>query len=111
MASNIVIAQTTTDNEEQAEALARGAVKARLAAGAHIDPPHTAVYWWRGDVETAMEWRISYMTTAERLPELEAWVSQRHSYEVPHWTTLPVTGGSEAYLAWVVEESAPRPAG
>ncbi|WP_324787045.1 divalent-cation tolerance protein CutA [Streptomyces sp. H51] len=110
MASEIVIAQTTIDDEERAKALARGAVENRLAACAHIDPPFNAVYWWKDALETAQEWRISYKTTQERLPELEAWVSEQHSYEVPEWVTLPVTGGSEAYLAWVVEESTPRPA-
>ncbi|UXY33080.1 divalent-cation tolerance protein CutA [Streptomyces sp. HUAS TT20] len=110
MASEIVIAQTTIDNEEQAKTLARGAVENRLAACAHIDQPFTAVYRWKGAIETAQEWRISYKTTTDRRPELEAWVTERHSYEVPEWITLPVTGGSEAYLEWVVEESSPRSA-
>lgn len=106
MASEIVIAQTTIDNEDQAKTLARGAVEGRLAACAHIDQPFTAVYRWKGAIETDTEWRISYKTTADRLPELEAWVTREHSYEVPEWIALPVSGGSEAYLSWVVDESA-----
>ncbi|MCT9003555.1 divalent-cation tolerance protein CutA [Streptomyces rhizosphaerihabitans] len=111
MASEIVIAQTTIDDEEKAKNLARGAVENRLAACAHIDPAFTAVYRWKNAIETAQEWRISYKTTTARLPELQAWVSKEHSYEVPEWITLLVTGGSEAYLAWVAEESAPETAG
>ncbi|MGX1541482.1 divalent-cation tolerance protein CutA [Streptomyces adustus] len=107
--TDIVIAQTTIDDARRAEALARGAVESRLAACAHIDQPFTAVYWWNDAVETAQEWRISYKTTAERLPELEAWVAEQHGYEVPEWITVPVTGGSAAYLAWVAEETRPRP--
>lgn len=110
MASEIVIAQTTIDDEEQAKALARGAVENRLAACAHIDQPFTAVYRWKGAIETAQEWRVSYKTTTDRLPQLEAWVAEQHSYEVPEWITLPVTDGSEAYLKWVVEESSPQSA-
>lgn len=106
MASEILIAQTTIDNEDQAKALASGAVESRLAACAHIDQPFTAVYRWKGAIETATEWRISFKTTTDRLPELEAWVAREHSYEVPEWIALPVTGGSEAYLSWVVDESA-----
>ncbi|MCX5327840.1 divalent-cation tolerance protein CutA [Streptomyces sp. NBC_00140] len=105
MAKEIVIAQTTSDNEDQARALALGAVESQLAAGAHIDGPITAVYWWKNEVETAQEWRISYMTTTDRLPQLEAWLSEKHPYDVPQWITLPVTGGSEAYLSWVVKET------
>ncbi|WP_333745475.1 divalent-cation tolerance protein CutA [Streptomyces sp. IBSBF 2950] len=111
MSSEIVIAQTTIDDEDQAKALARGAVENRFAACAHIDQPFTAVYRWKGAIETAQEWRISYKTTTGRLPELAAWVAANHGYEVPEWITLPVTGGSEAYLAWVVEETTPEPAG
>nr|BFD81209.1 divalent-cation tolerance protein CutA [Streptomyces sp. Xyl84] len=110
MASDIVIAQTTIDDEEQAQTLARGAVESRLAACAHIDQPITATYRWKGAVETAQEWRISYKTTRERLPALEAWVAEQHSYEVPEWITLPVTGGSVAYLKWVVDETSPQSA-
>ncbi|WP_328493434.1 divalent-cation tolerance protein CutA [Streptomyces sp. NBC_00414] len=105
MANEIVIAQTTIDNEDQAKELARGAVESKLAAGVHIDAPVTAVYWWKSEVETTLEWRISYMTTTDRLSQLESWLSERHPYDVPQWITLPVTGGSDAYLAWVVEET------
>ncbi|GEB60152.1 divalent-cation tolerance protein CutA [Streptomyces gardneri] len=106
MTTEIVIAQTTIDDEEKAKALALGPVEARLAACAHIDPAFTAVYRWKGSIETAKEWRISFKTTTDRLPELEAWVVEQHPYDVPEWITLPVTGGSEAYLSWVVEETA-----
>jgi periplasmic divalent cation tolerance protein len=74
MAHDIVIAQTTSDDEGQATMLARGAVESKLAAGVHIDAPITAFYWWKGKVEAAREWRISYMTTTDRLPALEALV-------------------------------------
>ncbi len=44
MEHDIVIAQTTSDNEDQARALARGAVESKLAADVHIDAPITAFY-------------------------------------------------------------------
>ncbi|CAM5420722.1 divalent cation tolerance protein [Streptomyces avidinii] len=108
MATDIVIAQTTIDDEESARELARGAVEARLAACAHIDAPFTAVYRWKGKVETATEWRISYKTTRDQLPALGAWVGQEHSYDVPEWIVLAVEGGSDSYLEWVAEETAPE---
>ncbi|MEU9604980.1 divalent-cation tolerance protein CutA [Streptomyces sp. NPDC048057] len=106
MTTEIVIAQTTIDAEDRAEALARGAVAARLAACAHVDAPLTAYYRWQGEVQKDREWRVSYKTTRSRLPELAAWVSAAHSYEVPEWIVLPVTDGSTAYLEWVARESA-----
>ncbi|MFJ8231477.1 divalent-cation tolerance protein CutA [Streptomyces sp. NPDC094448] len=106
MPTDIVVAQTTIDDEGKAEALARGAVEARLAAGAHIDPPHKAIYHWKNEIQVEREWRISYKTTRDRLPALAEWVASVHAYEVPQWNVLPVDGGSEAYLRWVAEETA-----
>ncbi|MFG2979724.1 divalent-cation tolerance protein CutA [Streptomyces sp. NPDC048258] len=103
--TEIVIAQTTIDDELKAGELARGAVELRLAACAHIDPPVTAVYRWKGTVETATEWRVSYRTTRDRLPALTEWVGAEHAYDVPEWIVLPVTTGSAAYLSWVAEET------
>ncbi|MEU6406972.1 divalent-cation tolerance protein CutA [Streptomyces sp. NPDC046985] len=107
MNDETVLAQTTVDDEDQAKALARGAVEGGLAACAHIDAPLTAVYRWEGEVQTAQEWRVSYKTTPDRLPDLEAWVTARHPYDVPEWIVLPVTGGSQAYAAWVVAQTRP----
>ncbi|MFJ6568927.1 divalent-cation tolerance protein CutA [Streptomyces sp. NPDC091292] len=107
MVPDIVIAQTTIDDEAQAEELARGAVERRLAACAHIDAPLTAVYRWKNDLVQDKEWRISYKTTRERLPALAEWVGEAHAYEVPEWIVIAVDGGSEAYLSWVAEESTP----
>lgn len=104
--TDIVIAQTTVDDEGRARQLARGAVEARLAACAHIDAPLTAVYRWKGAVETATEWRISYKTTRDRLPALGAWVHREHTYDVPEWIVLPLESTSAAYGGWVTEETA-----
>ncbi|MCY0927937.1 divalent-cation tolerance protein CutA [Streptomyces sp. H27-H1] len=105
MATEIVIVQTTIDDEEGARELAQGAVAARLAACAHIDPPHTAVYRWKDKIEVAMEWRVSFKTTEDRLPALAEWVGNEHRYDVPEWITLAGSGASEGYRAWVVEET------
>ncbi|MFI5986183.1 divalent-cation tolerance protein CutA [Streptomyces sp. NPDC051555] len=107
MTTDIVIAQTTIDDELAARELARGAVEARLAACAHIDAPLTAVYRWQGAVETATEWRVSYKTTRARLPALSTWVGQQHGYDVPEWIVLAVDDGSDAYLSWVAAETTP----
>ncbi|WP_327303003.1 divalent-cation tolerance protein CutA [Streptomyces sp. NBC_01298] len=105
MATEIVIAQTTIDDEEGARALAQSAVEARLAACAHIDAPLTAVFRWKENIETATEWRVSFKTTQERLAALAEWVGQKHPYDVPEWIVLPVIAASDGYSAWVVEET------
>ncbi len=89
MDPEVVIAQTTSDDEKQAKTLARGAVESKLAAGVHIDAPITAFYWWQGKVEAAQEWRISYMTSSDRLPALEAWLHEKHRTTSPSGSRCP----------------------
>ncbi|MEV7562008.1 divalent-cation tolerance protein CutA [Streptomyces sp. NPDC048331] len=103
--ASIVIAQTTVDDESKAYEIARAAVEARLAAGAHIDARMTTFYWWKDAVQHEREYRISFKTTAEKAAELQAWVHERHPYEVPQWIVLPAGGATEEYLAWVVKET------
>ncbi|MDG4864990.1 divalent-cation tolerance protein CutA [Streptomyces sp. T-3] len=97
---------TTTDSAAKAEALARGAVEARLAACTQIAGPVTSVYRWDGAVETAQEWQLLMKTTAERYPALEAWLTAAHDYETPEIIATPVVRGNEAYLEWVRQETA-----
>ncbi|MFB7913307.1 divalent-cation tolerance protein CutA [Streptomyces sp. NPDC056061] len=98
---------TTTDSEEKARALARGAVEARLAACAQISAPVTSVYRWQGAVETAEEWQLLLKTTAERYDELEAHLLAAHDYGTPEIIAVPVVRGSAGYLDWVAAETAP----
>ncbi|MGW2681323.1 divalent cation tolerance protein CutA [Streptomyces sp. NPDC001436] len=86
----------------------RGAVEARSAACCHKDGPFKATYWWRGRSRRRRSGGSLSRRRVDRLPELEAWVDREHPHEVPEWVTAPVTGGSEAYLKWVVEETSPR---
>ncbi|MYV78134.1 MULTISPECIES: divalent-cation tolerance protein CutA [Streptomyces] len=103
--ASIVIAQTTVDDETKAYEIARAAVEARLAAGAHIDARMTTFYWWKEAVQHEREYRISFKTTADKATELQAWVHERHPYEVPQWIVLPTVGTSQEYLAWVEKET------
>ncbi|MFC9732656.1 divalent-cation tolerance protein CutA [Streptomyces roseolus] len=95
---------TTTDSREKAEALARGAVEARLAACAQVTGPVTSVYHWKSAVETAEEWQVLYKTTEDRYAALEAHLLAAHDYETPEVLAVPVVRGSAAYLEWLETE-------
>ncbi|SCF50019.1 divalent cation tolerance protein [Micromonospora matsumotoense] len=101
-------AVTTTDSRDAAEALARSAVEARVAACAQVSGPISSTYWWEGQVENAEEWYVVFKTTAERYAALEEHIREHHTYDVPEVVLLPILAGNPAYLAWVSEETAPR---
>ncbi|MGH3328177.1 MAG: divalent-cation tolerance protein CutA [Streptomycetales bacterium] len=100
---------TTTDSAEEASRLARGVVEARLAACVQVVGPVEAFYRWEGKVESDNEWQVQAKTTGERLAELEAYIRERHSYDVPEIVATPIVGGSEEYLSWLGSETSPAP--
>ena len=69
--------------------------------------PVTSRYWWQGSLETATEWLCIAKTTAARLDDAMAAVAERHPYDVPEITAVPVVAGSPAYLSWLAAEVAP----
>ncbi|MGY3682957.1 divalent-cation tolerance protein CutA [Streptomyces sp. TE33382] len=101
---------TTTDSEDKAHALARGAVEARLAACAQVSAPVVSVYRWQNAIETNEEWQVFLKTTAERYDELEDHIQAAHDYDTPEIIAIPVVRGSARYLGWVMAETAPESA-
>lgn len=96
---------TTVDSEEAGVTLARGIVKARLAACVQIVGPIRSVYWWEGKVDDAQEWQLLIKTTGERLSELEQHIKANHGYDTPEIIETEIVGGSAEYLGWVSEET------
>ncbi len=96
---------TTTDSAEKANALAGGAVEARLAACAQIDGPITSVYRREGEIRGDQEWRVLYKTTTDHYPALQAHIERAHDYDTPEIIATPITHGSDAYLSWVTSET------
>src|SRR5215831_21066093 len=102
---------TTIDDRTAAEALARSAVEARLAACGQVVGPITSVYRWEGAVETAAEWMVVFKTTQAASAALVEHVRAGHPYQVPEILVTSVEDGNPAYLVWVAESTADAGAG
>jgi periplasmic divalent cation tolerance protein len=89
--------------------LARDIVAARLAASANIwTAPVHATYWWHGKIETAAETRMHLLTRADLVDPLVAFVRERHPYDIPNITAIPIIGGNPEFIAWVTNETLAR---
>ncbi|MDT0322972.1 divalent-cation tolerance protein CutA [Streptomyces millisiae] len=99
--TNYVQVSTATETREAAEALARSAVEARLAAGAQIVGPVVSVFWHLGEFGTGEEWRLLFKTTTDRYPELEEHLLAHHPWQNPEVVAVPVITGSAGYLDWI----------
>jgi periplasmic divalent cation tolerance protein len=101
--STAVIALTTIGASADARALARTLVEERLAACINILPVMTSVYRWKSAVEEGLEQQLLIKTTSHRIEALRARLHELHSYDLPEFIVVPVSGGSAAYLEWVTE--------
>jgi periplasmic divalent cation tolerance protein len=102
--------QTTTDSRAEAMELARAAVEARLAACGQVAGPVASTYWWNDELERSEEWFVFLKLPADRYDELAAFLAERHSYDEPEILATPIVSGSASFLAWMRDETRPRPA-
>ena len=93
--------QVAAPSQVSAVKLARGAVEAKLAAGAQIAGPLTSVFWHQGEFGTGEEWQVILKTTAGTYPELERFLVENHEWTNPEITALPLAAGLAPYLEWV----------
>jgi periplasmic divalent cation tolerance protein len=103
------IVLTTWPVEQDPGAMAVALVEERLAACVNLLPPMESVYRWQGTVERAAERQVVIKTTRQAVERLLARLASLHPYEVPEMLVLPVSGGGEAYLRWIAENTQPRP--
>jgi len=104
-----IVVLNTCGTAEEAQAVARSLVDARLAACVNIVPQVQSVYRWKGTVEDATEWLLLIKTRRALLPAVQAVLRRVHSYEVPESVALPVVDGLPEYLDWIEAETESPP--
>jgi periplasmic divalent cation tolerance protein len=100
-----VIVYTTWPSVVEAERAGRAIVERRLAACVNILPGMISHYWWQGVIERGEEVVMIIKTRAALAEAVRAAVKELHSYTTPAILILPVDGGDENYLAWIMAET------
>jgi periplasmic divalent cation tolerance protein len=108
-ASEARLVLVTAGTKRQARAIARRLVDELLAACVNIVGPIRSVYRWRDAVEEEAEFLLLIKTRASLLSRVERRVIELHSYEIPEVLVLSPSGGSAAYLGWLLESTASKP--
>ncbi len=98
-----VIVLTTLPTDGDPTVLARTLVDEHLAACVNVLDPMTSIYIWDGKVQQERERQLVIKTAADRVTALRERVLALHPYAVPEFLVLPVSDGSEGYLAWIAE--------
>ena len=99
--SQTLIVFCTCPDVAAAERLADLAVDQGAAACVNVLPGIMSVYRWQGRIAHDAEVLLLAKTSVRGYPRLEALWREAHPYELPEVVAVPVTKGSDAYLAWV----------
>jgi periplasmic divalent cation tolerance protein len=97
-----VLVYSTFPSVEAAERVGRALVEGKLAACVNILPGMVSVYCWEGRIERGAEAVMIIKTRTSLAERVAAEVRARHAYENPALLVLPVLGGSDDFLAWIM---------
>ncbi|MEE8188173.1 MAG: divalent-cation tolerance protein CutA [Kiloniellales bacterium] len=96
----------TAADTEEAKALGRALVEARLAACANVLPGIVPIFRWEGAVQEGSEVALIAKTRTDLVDRVVALVKERHSYDCPCVVALPIENGNPAFLDWIAAETA-----
>jgi periplasmic divalent cation tolerance protein len=103
-----IVVFITFPSLEEANRVAAVLVDEHLAACVNLVTGVRSVFSWEGAREEAAEVLAVVKTTQQRFADLAVRVKSLHSYSVPEIIALPIVGGDEPYLKWLVDTVSKR---
>ncbi len=91
----------TAPSKKEAECIAEGILKAKLAACVNIVDNVVSVFWWEGKVDKASELLLVVKTRKPLIKKIIKRVKSLHGYTVPEIIALPIIAGFKGYLDWI----------
>jgi periplasmic divalent cation tolerance protein len=95
----------TFPNATEASNVSRAVVEKRLAACANVGAAMHSFYWWDGAVQSEDEVAVVFKTAEAAVEALVAFVTERHSYDVPAIIVHRPLRVAPSYEAWVDQET------
>ncbi|MBL6928354.1 MAG: divalent-cation tolerance protein CutA [Rhodospirillales bacterium] len=95
----------TAGSRDEALRLGRAVVEKRLAACANIVGETTSIYRWEGELQEDAEVALILKTRAALVDDATAEIKRLHSYDCPCVVALPIDGGNDEFLNWIINET------
>lgn len=96
-----IVILVTASNKREAQKIATGLVKAKLAACVNIIDKVDSLFFWEARIDQAKESLLIIKSKKEKFPSIIKLVKSLHSYKVPEIIALPVISGDKPYLRWI----------
>ncbi|MFH1641116.1 MAG: divalent-cation tolerance protein CutA [Candidatus Omnitrophota bacterium] len=100
-----IVVFCTAANKKEAERIAQGLIKNKLAACVNIVDKVRSLFWWQGKIDKAEESLLVIKTRKALFGKLTKTIKSLHSYEVPEIIALPIIAGNKKYLEWIREST------
>jgi len=96
---------TTTSTIEDAKLLCQRLVGEKLVACSQISGPLISSYFWKENVESEEEYRITLKFMERNADAIEAFLNEFHPYEVCQWLWIRCDRAGAEYLKWMSDET------
>jgi periplasmic divalent cation tolerance protein len=101
MTEQVIVAFSTCPEEAVARHIAEVLVTEKLATCVNRIANVRSSYIWDGRLQDDGEILLIMKSTAERLPAMQARLSELHPYDLPELVVMNVISGNEPYLDWI----------
>ncbi len=98
-----IVVLATASHKKEAQKIASGLLKKKLAACVNISEKIDSIFWWQGKIDQAQEALLIIKSQKTKLAQIIKAIKSLHSYETPEIIVLPIIGGSKDYLRWIDE--------
>jgi len=95
----------TTSGSEEAEKIAGALVEQRLVSCVNIIDKISSLYWWENKIQKDSEAILIAKTRKTMVRKVTDTVKSLHSYKCPCIVSVPITGGNQDFLEWIVKET------
>jgi periplasmic divalent cation tolerance protein len=99
--SEVRLVFMTAPDAALAGQIASTLVEEELVACGNILPAVRSIYRWEGKVCDDPEVLVIFKTLVDKVPLVAERIQALHPYDCPEVVSVPVDGGSSAYLEWV----------
>jgi periplasmic divalent cation tolerance protein len=97
--------QTTSDQRETLETIAKQLIENKLAACVQISSPISSFFRWKDKVDSAVEFVAAIKTRAQLFDAVAAVIGQHHNYELPQIIAVPIVHVSDDFADWIRSET------
>ncbi len=95
----MILVLSTFPNREEAHKIGKELLNKKLIACYNLTPVESA-YWWKGKIEEANE-VIMIMKANKSFEEIEKFIIEHHSYDVPEIIAIEPKAVNIKYLKWI----------